>query len=213
MRPITPPSAGGSQPTSSPAIPRPVTPPLIGDHYARVVPDTPSVAKKAHEPEFFLENLEKQRLSLLEDNEKAVLVSPEYFLNTHAPRVNDQDVSMVVSKLVAAGLIVNGRWRDFPQDPAKSSETEARTFMPLVDIAKAVADFGAASGKTSLVQFESNPNSTPRSIDRNDLSRPDGYFILRVRNGTRWRDIAVTAEFKLRAGYGEILDVSVRFDA
>ncbi|PSR72489.1 hypothetical protein PHLCEN_2v11640 [Hermanssonia centrifuga] len=187
---------------------RAATPPPDPNRNCQTLTDTPAVRKQTHSFEFLVGPLDRQRESVLIDTDQAILVSPEWFLDNLMPKVNEGLIDRVVSKLKSGRrpYIVGDRWRGFPNDPIHSSNNEATTFMPLVTIAKMVARIGREEGKTSLVQYESNPHCAPHSTCRNNLTRPDGYFILRSRPGTHWIDIAVTAEFKKAKGMSDIAD-------
>ncbi len=176
-----------------------VTPPPKLDHVSKTYTDTPAVHKKTHFIKFFqTEPLEAQQESILVDTGQAILVSPKWFLETLMPKVDDGLIDKVISKLKSGNhpYILDGRWHGFLVDPTKSSSNEVETFMPLAAIVKMIAKVGIDKGKVLLVQYQSKPHCVPYSTCRNNLTRPDGYFILHPRLGTHWINIAVTAEFK-----------------
>ncbi len=131
-----------------------------------------------HSTMFHQSILENRRLcNLLDNNGKVILVSPEYFFDAVIPSVSTSRVDTVIEGLQAAGLIVDGRWRAFAQDPSKSPKNEIETFKPLIEIADAIATLGACKDRASLVKYESNPNAIPTSSLHQNSTRPDGYFI------------------------------------
>ncbi|KAI0946838.1 hypothetical protein AcW1_010392 [Taiwanofungus camphoratus] len=60
-----------------------------------------------------------------------------------------------------------------------------------------IAMAGGLGGNGRLLDFENNPNHTPKSELRDSTSHPDGYLILRDKqDGVHWTDIALCAEYK-----------------
>ncbi|PSS17120.1 hypothetical protein PHLCEN_2v3244 [Hermanssonia centrifuga] len=187
---------------------RPITPPPTDKRFHDPsIKNTPTISRRTHGTIFHQSLLADRRLyNLLDNNGKVILVSPEYFFNAVIPLVSTSRVDTVIEGLQAAGLIVDGRWCAFPQDPSKSRKNEIETFNPLIEITDAIATLGAGKDRASLVTYESNPYAIPYSSLRQNSTHPDGYFILKERNGNRWIDISVTAEFKKANGYEQVTD-------
>jgi hypothetical protein len=67
------------------------------------------------------------------------------------------------------------------------------------------------------IDFLQNPSQVPISTERDDESRPDGYFVLKHRNKVmsedgkreviRWADIVLSCEYKLEDGDNDPDDV------
>jgi hypothetical protein len=66
------------------------------------------------------------------------------------------------------------------------------------------------------VDFLQNPNMAPKSSDRHNTSKPDGYLLMkdRVREDTvSWADVVLSCEYKREDGNEELDDVSIHQDS
>lgn len=97
------------------------------------------------------------------------------------------------------------RWRGFAEDPAKAGEKEDVVFSRLsvvVDaIIAAVSELVPDLSGSRTTEYIQKPTRPPETVFRQDISRPDAYFLFRKRfsrdgENPHWMDIAVSGEFK-----------------
>ncbi|THH06436.1 hypothetical protein EW146_g9612 [Bondarzewia mesenterica] len=183
---------------------RPSTPPRSHAPFAN---DTPSVAKHSLTAKSIHGNLSEGRQAVIEDLGHSVPQVPVQFFIQHIlpplrRGLHGHRIDNIIRALKGGprpAISQKGRWRGFPSDPITSGFTEENTFRPLVQVVEAICTAATRYlGATQrLLDFVHNPNSAPHSQQRDNLSRPDGYFILRRRSAeTQWKDIAASAEYK-----------------
>jgi hypothetical protein len=172
-------------------------------------------------------DLQDATLAVLADLGISVPVIPfQDFLQYLAlpqPAFNFHDTMTSLKEGPDPTISCSGRWSKFLDDP-KDSEKEEVVFNPISDIfAKVVAavaanSSGALKKKNSTVCFAQNSNRASASSERRNESRPDGYFVLKNDRGrprtekggkTRWADIALPCEYKVKDGYDDRIDVRV----
>ncbi|KAI0924108.1 hypothetical protein AcV5_010537 [Taiwanofungus camphoratus] len=181
------------EPQSSPTTPPTKNIPL---------PDTPAVRKCTQDPSYLDGDLEEGRVAVIQELGESIFeVSVQFFLDNIFPPLRPEfDLDRVIQTLKDQNdILQSGRWRSFPVNPAASWSNENVTFKPLEDMVRQIAMAGGLGGNGRLLDFENNPNHTPKSELRDSTSRPDGYLILRDKqDGVHWTDIALCAEYKKR---------------
>jgi hypothetical protein len=151
-------------------------------------------------------------------------VSVEFFFKHTAPQVRAIDTLSIKAKLVHSGHITNNRWDVFTKDPADANVHEAIAFNPFGKVIEQIAECSGLDSSEKQLDFIQNPHQAPHSERSND-TRPDSFLVRRskdsqtsVRPGSEqrdispnilWDDIAVSGEYKKKAGDKEIDDVSV----
>jgi hypothetical protein len=140
------------------------------------------------------------------------------------PAFNLDDTMTLLKSGPDSTLSSSNRWSNFPEDPKNSEKKEEVVFDPVPDIfTKVVAAVAANSSgrlqeENSTVCFAQNPNRAPVSNERRTESRPDGYFVLKndrrtprttKKGKTRWADIALSCEYKVKDGYDDRDDVRI----
>ncbi|KAI0954296.1 hypothetical protein AcV7_007565 [Taiwanofungus camphoratus] len=164
------------------------------------LPDTPAVRKITQDPSYLDGDLEEGRVAVIQELGESIFeVSVQFFLDNIFPPLRPEfDLDGVIQTLKDQNNISqSGRWRSFPVNPSALLSNENVTFKPLEDIVRQIAMAGGLGGNGRLLDFEINPNRTPKSEFRDSTSRPDGYLILcDKQDGVHWTDIALCAEYK-----------------
>ncbi|KAI0924857.1 hypothetical protein AcV7_007226 [Taiwanofungus camphoratus] len=154
------------------------------------------------DPSYLDGDLEEGRVAVIQELGESIFeVSVQFFLDNIFPPLRPEfDLDRVIQTLKDQNNISqSGRWRSFPVNPAASWSNENVTFKPLEDMVRQIAMAGGLGGNGRLLDFENNPNHTPKSELRDSTSRPDGYLILHDKqDGVHWTDIALCAEYKKR---------------
>lgn len=122
-------------------------------------------------------------------------------------------------------LDARGYWSKFPDLPHKSEDGEVKLFKSLEDVVSAIATAievlagPVSTPDTRVLKYVNNGDRTPKSMHRDNTSRPDGFFVLKDYRPpavtdkklkppvARWWDIAVNAEFKKDLTKDGIYDV------
>lgn len=182
------------------------TPPKTNDSETtnpRLPNNTLFKTRRTNANEFRTGTLEQHRTAVVEDLDEVPVVSVEYFLkNTPIPRITDRQLTTLRNQLAAQGLLSQGRWTGFPDDPSQSGQHEDRTFKPLVEIYAAISK---RKGHAT-VKMGYQPHSTPVS-ERANTTRPDADFNLVEGDATlkdeetetqktSWANIVMAFEFK-----------------
>jgi len=105
-----------------------------------------------------------------------------------APPQPDFDLNATM-KLLKSGssriLTTSRRWTAFDKEPKDQVGQEDAVFQPLPDIFKKVVDAIIANSKLKkdhcIIDFLQNPNMEPKSADRHNATRPDGYLLVKDR--------------------------------
>ncbi|KAI0946809.1 hypothetical protein AcW1_010386 [Taiwanofungus camphoratus] len=166
------------------------------------LPDTPAFRKCTQEVSYLEGDLGEGRAAVIRELGESIFeISVQFFLDNILPPLRlEFDLDRVIQTLKDQNdILQSGRWRSFPVNPAASWSNENVTFKPLEDMVRQIAMAGGLGGNGRLLDFENNPNHTPKSELRDSTSRPDGYLILRDKqDGVHWTDIALCAEYKKR---------------
>ncbi|KAI0345467.1 hypothetical protein BDW22DRAFT_877798 [Trametopsis cervina] len=85
-----------------------------------------------------------------------------------------------IQSLKQNGAILNERWAAFAESPSAQSAHEDKVFEPFATIAKNVGEAAKKQlSREPAVVFERNPDITPYSHLRSNISKPDGYGVYR----------------------------------
>jgi hypothetical protein len=183
--------------------------------------ESPVHAKKVHSSRSYQYGLlEDARLVVLEDlGSKIPEINLKTFMDFLAPPLPafDLDAAMKMLKSPDSQILTpSGRWTAFDKVPKDQDGREDVVFKPIVNIFKKVTDVISATSHLtqvdSLIHFAQNPNMTPKSADRHNATRPDGYLLVkdRLQPGTvSWADVVLSCEYKLEDGAEELDDVSI----
>jgi hypothetical protein len=183
--------------------------------------ESPVHAKKVHSSRSYQHGLlEDARLAVLEDLGTSIPEIPlKTFMDSLAPPLPTFDLYATMKKLELADipiLTASGRWTAFDKEPKDQDGREDIVFKPIENIFKKVVDAIMATSHLTeegcLIDFSQNPNMAPKSADRHNATRPDGYLLIkdRLQPGTvSWADVVLSCEYKLKDGAEELDDVSI----
>ena len=137
-----------------------------------------------------------------------------------------EELECGIWELYGSGYVRQSRDRvyHFWREPAKFSRSCQRRRNPFGKVIKQISDCSGLDSSEKQLDFVQNPHQAPHSECSND-TRPDSFFVRRsrvsqtsVRPGSEqrdislnilWDDIAVSGEYKKKAGDKELDDVSV----
>ncbi|KAF8877519.1 hypothetical protein BD779DRAFT_1650263 [Infundibulicybe gibba] len=151
-------------------------------------------------------NLTQGRTTVSEEIGAVPVVPLKWFLGNLLPyRSKVKDGLSVRVKHVKKALISNGAWRKqepkgwsaFPATHGASKLEGNEIFQSFRQVVEAIRK---ATRDSNINSYLSQPNTTPFS-ERNNMSRPDGFFVLgNVAGATRpsWPDIIGSTEFELK---------------
>ena len=147
-------------------------------------------------------------------------VSLQDFIAHLAPPQPHFDLEATVRALDAdpEGLLPpDSRWKAFDVDPKDQNGTEDTIFQPLPEIFNKVVEKITANSMLAadncLVEFLHNPTMAPTSIERHNMTRPDGYLVLKDGGNGKlvsWADVLLSCEYKRKDGPEDLDDVSIR---
>lgn len=169
---------------------------------------TPTYAKFAQQTAPAAYNLERARPIVLLDLGESVPQVPVGYFEDHLlpPLPPDVDMENVLARLRQPrsedGLQVasaqGSRLRGFSVDPVKDKRWELDIFDRFEDATRAIHEATGLPDDRRSVEFRCNPNTLPKSSNRENSSRPDSYAIeVGVQpNGAEWQRIAIPGEFK-----------------
>lgn len=136
------------------------------------------------------------------------IIDADEFIRDFLPKVPGTDV--VIGRIVSwiencPKYYARRRWKKFAQDPANYKQWEPTVFARLSDVfnavIEAVAEIMPELEATRTTRYVEKPTKPPQTVFRQDLSRPDAYFLFQEKfskdeANPHWMDIAVTGEFK-----------------
>ena len=162
------------------------------------------------------------REAVVEDVGKAVPQVPIQWFMDHImpPLPSNLDLSAVVQQLKTMGTIGSDTWNGFSVPPAQRQEHEDHVFGALETVAHAIGEAAKVLVPPTILEptvvFRCRPRDTPRSLRRNNDSRPDGFGLyvkhrsyLADQKPIFWETIVAPWEVKKRKGIDDINDVSV----
>ncbi|KII92452.1 hypothetical protein PLICRDRAFT_172541 [Plicaturopsis crispa FD-325 SS-3] len=90
------------------------------------------------------------------------------------------DIPTIRATLECSGVIKDDRWSAYPVDPSAIPEKEDTVCKGLDGIFDAIVEqcHGNSLGRTQILMRTQNPQQTPISDERTNISRPDGAFTL-----------------------------------
>ena len=219
-------------PQTFPTMTSPSTPTQESTTLPPLPRDSPPQVKRVHTSSSYqYDYLEKARDAVLDDLGPTMpMVSFEEFLLYLAPPQPSFDLDFAMDFLKSRSdgsepvLTPQNQWTKFLEVPKASKEKEAIVFDPLPEIftkvAAAIMNYSgrgfAEQGPT--IDFLQNPSQAPKSTERYNESRPDGYFVLkdrikvmsekdRSREHIQWADIALSCEYKQKDREDDLYDV------
>ncbi|KAJ7094040.1 hypothetical protein B0H15DRAFT_150891 [Mycena belliarum] len=189
----------------------PRTPPQSDRHPPPKQPyiDTPVKAPLAASDAFQGTDLEKRRDALIMHLGDVPVCPLEYFFQSifRASKVSPQLVGEVRTILDQNKSIVDGRWKQYPNNPVVMQGDENLVYSPLAQIHATIVKAGAPLLKTApALKLVTKPNKTPIGENEN-ATRPDSYSTMIQRTFLKllmkvykesWFSIPVTWEFKKR---------------
>jgi hypothetical protein len=141
------------------------------------------------------------------------------FMDFLAPPQPEFDIEATMEKLKTSGVLTAlGRWKAFDKEPKDQSGREDVVFKPMSDIFNAtvtaiIEDSNLNfTARDCALDFLQNPNITPKSSDRGNTSKPDGYLLMKDRvreDKVSWADVVLSCEYKREGGVEELDDVSI----
>jgi hypothetical protein len=162
--------------------------------------------------------LEDARFAVLEDLGSSIPEVPlQDFMKFLVPPQPQFDVVATINTLKSDIILsASGRWTVFDNEPKDQRAAGNDVFKPITNIFKKVVDAiikhsdTDLTGDCSLINFLQNPNSTPKSEDRHNSSRHDGYMLVKDRLDKRavsWADVVLSCEYKKQGGDEQLDDV------
>lgn len=159
------------------------------------------------------------RRAVLEDLGATIpQVSLQDFIAHLAPPQPHFDLEATIEALKAdpEGLLPpDSRWKGFDVDPKDQNGTEDTIFQPLPEIFNKVVEKITANSALAtdncLVEFLHNPTMAPTSVERHNMTRPDGYLVLKDRDKklVSWADVLLSCEYKPKDGPKYLDDVRI----
>jgi hypothetical protein len=132
------------------------------------------------------------------------------------PPAFDLDATMTMLRSGSSPILnASNQWTEFLTAP-KDQNSEDGAFRPILEIFRRVVEAIIANSDRTKddrsVDFLQNPTRVPISAERHNLSRPDGYLVLKDRNekeSLRWADIVLSCEYKRKEGIDDLDDVRI----
>jgi hypothetical protein len=183
--------------------------------------ETPCKIRKIVGPQYRTGSLNEARSAVVDDVGSIPLVSFDFFCQSVLPEVPSDAVKKNANDLQTAGVIQNGRWKAFPENPKSMKAKESDAFRPLKEIFDAIVETAQKymGGRKPTVKMTCEPDMTPLS-ERSNSSRPDAHSELldtkhlapsastgHVRLPSYWEDITHSYEFKKGDSEDDCYDV------
>ena len=164
--------------------------------------------------------LDEARHVVLEDLGSTIPQIPfKDFLTHLAPPQPSFDLEATMKALHAhpKGILTSSSWwKAFNTKPKDQKATEDAIFKPLSDIFNKVVDTIIDNSNLTthdwLIQFLQNPAMAPTSAERHNMTRPDGYLVLKDKDKgamVSWSDILLSCEYKQKDSLEDLDDVSL----
>lgn len=201
------------EPSSNEDPPPPLPPPpTVPPHGSPTPGDGPfstrQVGKNAQEKSCSTSSKSVTQAIVLDAGPDIPIIDADEFIKDFLPHVPGTDA--VVGRIVSwiencPKYYARRRWKKFAQDPDKYKQREPAVFARLSDVSnaviEAVAEVMPELEATRTTTYVEKPTKPPETVFRQDLSRPDAYFLFRERfsadaKNPHWMDIAVAGEFK-----------------
>lgn len=174
-------------------------------------PETPVHTRHAMKAFFQISDPNEKKMAVYQDMSPCLeKVDPLYFFTKILPPIKQGiDADKVIKTLKKDGVIVDGRFECFPQNPSKLPGLENDVFKNLESLVSAIVDAAKNSKVEPTMFFRCNPNGVPESEHRTNFSRPDGYVLV-VDPGTgrvQWVSVALASEYKKKLDKAKKHDV------
>lgn len=179
--------------------------------------ESPVHAKAVHSSHSYQNGLlEDARLAVLQDLGTSIPeISFQTFIDFLAPTKPQFDIGAAINALKSESILsASGRWSAFDKEPKDQLGHENDVFKPMTNIfTKAVDAIIKHSNLTDSrrsTDFLQNPNSAPKSMERHNATKPDGYLLVkdRLEQGVvSWADVVISCEYKKDGGDEQLDDV------
>ncbi|KIM74927.1 hypothetical protein PILCRDRAFT_92352 [Piloderma croceum F 1598] len=102
-------------------------------------------------------------------------------------------------------LTASDGWTAFEKNSKDQIGKEDTIFKPMSEIVATVIKNSTSNltAKSCLINFLQNPTMAPKSADRHNASRPDGYMLVKDRlqgETVPWADVVLSCEYKQKEG-------------
>lgn len=183
--------------------------------------ESPVYPKKVHSSRSYQSGLlGDARFAVLEDLGSSIPEVPlQDFMKFLAPPQPQFNVVAAMNTLKLDTILsASDRWTAFDNQPKDQRAVENDVFKPITNIFEKVVDAIIKHSDTDLtedccsIDFLQNPNGTPKSEDRHNISRPDGYLLVKDRldkHAVSWADVVLSCEYKKQGGDEQLDDVSL----
>jgi hypothetical protein len=166
--------------------------------------------------------LDDARLAVLEDlGSRVPEITLQSFMDFLAPPQPDFDICATMETLLSDPegiLTASDGWTAFKKKPKDQTGKEDAIFRPMSDIFRKVVTAVIKNSTSNLtvmscsIDFLQNPTITPKSADRHNASRPDGYMLAKDRlqgEIVSWADVVLSCEYKRKEGDEDLDDVTM----
>jgi hypothetical protein len=166
--------------------------------------------------------LDDARLAVLKDLGSHIPeITLQSFMDFLAPPQPNFDICATMQTMMSGPegiLTASDGWTTFKKKPKDQIGKEDAIFKPVSDIfSKVVAaviknSTSNLNAKNCSVDFLQNPTMSPKSADRHNASRPDGYMLVKDRlqgETVSWSDVVLSCEYKRKEGDEDLDDVTM----
>jgi hypothetical protein len=181
--------------------------------------DSPVHAKAVHSSHSYQNGLlEDARLAVLQDLGTTIPEIPlQTFIDFLTPTKPQFDIGTTINVLKSESILsASGRWSAFEKEPKDQVGHENDIFKPMTNIftkaVDAIIKHSDLTDSPRSIDFLQNPNSAPKSAERHNATKPDGYLLVkdRLEQGVvSWADVVLSCEYKKEEGDEHLDDVSL----
>jgi hypothetical protein len=183
----------------------------------------PVHAKKVHSSHSYQNGLlDDSRLAVLEDlGSRIPEITLQSFMDFLVPPQPDFDIRATMETLKSdpEGILAGSDgWTAFEKKPKDQIGKEDAIFKPMSNIFRKVVAAVIKNSPSNLtdkncsIDFLQNPTMAPKSAERHNASRPDGYMLVKDRSQLEtvsWADIVLSCEYKRKEGDEDLDDVTM----
>jgi hypothetical protein len=166
--------------------------------------------------------LDDARLAVLEDlGSRIPEITLQSFMDFLAPPQPDFNICATMETLMSdleGILTASDGWTTFEKKPKDQIGKEDAIFKPVSDIFRKVVAAviknltSNLTAKSCSIDFLQNPTMAPKSADRHNASRPDGYMLVKDRfqeETISWAVVVLSCEYKRKEGDEDLDDVTI----
>ena len=149
-------------------------------------------------------------------------VDYEFFQRNILPPLHPSiDIGKILTRLKVDGILVNGRWQQFPQDPWEYAagdvkderSAEDKVFANLETLARSIIERSGANAQ-KILTYKCLSDYAPVCSFETKTRKPDAFFVFdedqRAPDNLHWCSIATPAEFKLQDRCEDVQSVRSR---